>query len=121
MHAQPRWWPRVDRVEGVNPQGFTQVMHTKAGRPVRADHRFTGQDEPYVRSWAQEIEGTPFERVLRAAHTTVRVAEDGDGARVTLELQQKMRGMSSFGGFLVRRAMRQTLDAALDGLEPLFG
>lgn len=118
VHAQARWWPRVARVEGVTPEGFTQVMQTKSGRPVRVDQRFVAQDEPYVRSWTQEIEDTPFERVLRAAQTTIRVEPDGqDAARVTLEQRQRMRGMSRFGGFLVRRATRQTLDTALDGLQ----
>lgn len=118
VHAQPRWWPRVSRVEAVSPQGFTQVMQTKTGRPVRADFRFCGQEEPYVRAWEQQLEGTPFDRVLRAASTTIRVAEDGEGqTRVTLEQRQKLRGMSRLGGFMVRRATRQILDAALDGLD----
>jgi uncharacterized protein YndB with AHSA1/START domain len=117
VHAQPRWWPRVGRVEGVTPQGFTQVLQTKTGRGVRADFRFVTQEEPYVRSWTQELAGTPFDRVLRSAQTTVRVSPEGDGAtRVELEQRQKLRGLSRFGGFLVRKATRQVLDEALDGL-----
>src|SRR5882757_9066969 len=90
VHSQPRWWPRVSRMEGVSPHGFTQVMQTKSGRAIRADFRFVSQDAPYTRVWAQELDGTPFERVLRASQTTVRVAAQGDDeTRVTLE--QKLR------------------------------
>lgn len=117
VHAQPRWWPRVARVEGVTPQGFTQVLQTKNGRGVRADFRFVTQEEPYVRSWTQELAGTPFERVLRSAQTTIRVSEAGEGAtKVELELRQKLRGLSRFGGFLVSGASRRLVDEALDGL-----
>jgi uncharacterized protein YndB with AHSA1/START domain len=120
VRAQSRWWPRVSRVEGVNPQGFTQVLKTASGRAVRADQRFVVQEAPYVLAWAQQVEGTPFEKVLKSAQTTVRVAaEDDDHARVTIELRQKMRGMSGFAPFLVTRAGRRQLDSALDGIQAL--
>jgi len=35
-HHMPRWWPGVDRMEGVEDDRFTQVFKTKRGRPVRA-------------------------------------------------------------------------------------
>lgn len=38
-HHMPRWWPRVLRVECVEDDGFTQVLTTDKGRPVRADFR----------------------------------------------------------------------------------
>jgi len=121
VRSQDEWWPRVARIEGVTPDGFTQVMQTKSGRPVRADFRFEKQDAPYVRVWTQRVEGSPFERVLRAARTTMRVEPAGDGAaRVTIEQRLKMRGFSRFGGVLVRRATRRVLGAALDGLEELL-
>jgi hypothetical protein len=36
---------------------------------------------------------------------------------VTLELRQRLRGISRFGGFLARRAGRQTLRDAMRELE----
>jgi hypothetical protein len=39
------------------------------------------------------------------------------GTRVTLELSQRARGWSRFGGVLLRRAAGKELDGALDGLE----
>ena len=38
-HHMPRWWPGVERMEGVEADRFTQVFKTKRGRPVRADFR----------------------------------------------------------------------------------
>ena len=39
---------------------------------------------------------------------------------MTLEVRQKLRGLSRFGGFLVKRATRRQLDEALDALERLL-
>jgi len=84
---------------------------------VRADYRLTEIREPAEIAWSQDVEGTPFERVLVGSLTTVRVrAVDGGGARVELELRQQLRGFARFGGYLVRRATRRTLDEALDTL-----
>ena len=45
---------------------------------------------------------------------------EGDGStRVTLEQEQKLRGMARLGGVMVRRAARRALDGALEGLESL--
>jgi hypothetical protein len=108
----------VSRVEAVTPQGFTQVLKTSSGRAVRADQRFVVQEQPYVLAWTHQVEGTPFEPVLRSAKTTLRVVPDGEErSRVTIELRQQMRGLSRLAPFLVRRASRRLLDGALDGLE----
>jgi uncharacterized protein YndB with AHSA1/START domain len=117
-HALPRWWPRVERVEGVSPRKFTQVLRTPRGRAVRADFRVTEQDQGRRRVWRQELAGSPFERILTSSVTELRVAPSGDGeAAVTLEVRQRLRGMSRFGGFMARRAAKKTLREALDGLE----
>jgi uncharacterized protein YndB with AHSA1/START domain len=116
-HHLPRWWPRVGRVEGVDADRWTQVFMTKKGRPVRADYRLVASEPPQRREWRQEIEDSPFERVLHEAVTEVRLEPDGRAAtRVTIELRQRMRGMSRLGGFMVRRATRRVLDEALEGL-----
>jgi hypothetical protein len=39
------------------------------------------------------------------------------GTRVTVALDQKLKGYSRTGGFLLRRATRKRLDEALEGLD----
>src|SRR5437588_11783192 len=78
-HHMPRWWPGVDRMEGVEGDHFTQVLKTKRGRPVRADFHVLRSDPPWTRSWEQEVAGTPFERVLDAAVIEVRLEPAPEG------------------------------------------
>jgi uncharacterized protein YndB with AHSA1/START domain len=115
-HHMPRWWPGVERMEGVESDRFTQVFKTKRGRPVRADFRVVQSEPPTTRSWAQEVAGTPFERVLSASLIEVRLDPVPAGTEVTISQQQKLRGYSRTGGFMLRRATRSKLDEALDGL-----
>jgi carbon monoxide dehydrogenase subunit G len=114
---QGRWWPKVARVEGVQPGAFTRVYTTAKGKPVRADFRVTEIDEPHRRRWTQVVEGTPFERFLHASEEVAVVEPADGGTSVTLEVRQRLRGLSRLGGFLVKRATRRQLDEALDGLE----
>jgi hypothetical protein len=109
----------VQRVEGVDRDHFTEVLGTDAGRSIRADFRVVESRAPEVRRWAQDLEGSPFERLLRSAETEVRLAPDGAGTRVTVTLRQRLRGVGAFGGFMVRRANRRIADEALERLERL--
>jgi carbon monoxide dehydrogenase subunit G len=125
-HHFPRWWPGVVRVEGVRPSRFTQVYTSKRGRAVRMDFCLLGSEAPGEDDggrlvFAQEIEGTPFERVLREAVTEVALEPGRGGTRVTIEQRQKLRGYSRTGGLMLRRAARKRLDEALDGLERACG
>jgi uncharacterized protein YndB with AHSA1/START domain len=120
-HHMPRWWPGVDRMEGVEDERFTQVLKTKRGRPVRADFRVIRSEPPSAQSWAQEVAGTPFERVLSESVVEVRLEPAADGTEVTIFQQQKLRGYSRTGGFLLRRATDSKLNEALDGLARLCG
>jgi uncharacterized protein YndB with AHSA1/START domain len=115
-HHMPRWWPGVERMEGVEADRFTQVFKTQRGRPVRADFRVLESTPPTTRSWEQEVAGTPFERVLSSSVIEVSLAPAGEGTEVTISHQQKLRGYSRTGGFLLRRATASKLDEALDGL-----
>jgi carbon monoxide dehydrogenase subunit G len=117
---QARWWPKVTRVEGVQPGAFTRVYTTSKGKPIRADFHVTEVDEPYRRRWTQLVDGTPFERFMRASEEVVTLEPAGDGTSVTIEVRQKLHGLSRLGGLLVRRATRKQLDAALDALEELL-
>ena len=117
----PRWWPRVERVESADGRGFTEVLRSDKGALVRADFRLLERREPELVRWAQEVEGTPFERLLASSETRVVLAADGGGTRVELRLAQKLRGVARLGGFLVGRAARRQLDDALEGLQRLHG
>lgn len=122
-HHLPRWWPRVKRVENV--QGapgdrrsrWTAVLETDGGRSVRADFRCTSAavNERFI--WAQEIEGTPFEKILSSADTEVRMQPAQGGTEVTVALRRSLRGMSRLGAPMMRRATAKTLTEALDGLD----
>jgi uncharacterized protein YndB with AHSA1/START domain len=118
-----RWWPKVMRVEGVQERRrgagtvWTKVLETRAGRGVRADFRCLYSKEPNSLAWEQEIEGSPFAKVLRSSVTTITLADAQGGTSVTLDIEQRLRGLSRLGGFMVSRATRGQLDEALDGLE----
>ncbi|HEX2412849.1 MAG TPA: SRPBCC domain-containing protein [Solirubrobacteraceae bacterium] len=115
--ALARWWPRVERVKAITPDGWTTVLRSDRGRAVRADWRLDGQEVLRRRAWTQEIEGTPFAKVLAERRVEVVLEEASDGTQVTLELRQRGRGMARFGRFMLRRAARRELAAALDRLE----
>lgn len=118
-------------MEAVEGHAFTEVLKTAKGKLVRADFTFIEVDESQRRlTWSQELEGSPFERLLASSETEVQLVAKGQGTDVRLELRQAMAGFHSgpagstwagffphFGGFLVRRAASATLRDALAGLE----
>ena len=119
-HHFPRWWPGVVRMEGVGPNGFTQVFTTKKGRAVRVDFRVLESETERRHCWQQEITGTPFERVLTESVTKLTLEPVPSGTLVTVEQQQKLKGYSRTGGLMLRRATNKRLDEALATLAQLF-
>jgi uncharacterized protein YndB with AHSA1/START domain len=114
---EPRWWPRVQRVEGVSKRGWTSVLISKRGATVRVDWVVEDARRPEWRRWAQELAGTAFERVFARNAIEAALERQPDGAtRVTLTYDQQVRGMARLLPFIVRRPMRRQLDAALAGL-----
>jgi hypothetical protein len=114
-------------MESVEPDRWTEVLMTRKGRPVRMDFELisseppgAGADPPGRRVFTQEIDGTPFERVLGEAITEIVLEPAEAGTRVTIALSQKLRGYSRTGGFLLRRATRAKLDDALQELERIL-
>jgi uncharacterized protein YndB with AHSA1/START domain len=118
-HALPRWWPRVERVESVDADAWTSVLRSARGAAVRADYQVEAHEPPRLRAWAQQLEGSPFERLLRSHRTEVALADAGAGTEVTLTVEQRPRGTARLGGFMVKRATARSLDQALDALEAL--
>jgi uncharacterized protein YndB with AHSA1/START domain len=118
-HHMPRWWPGVDRVEGVDDDRFTQVFTSKRGRAVRMDFQVLASEAPWRRCWSQDVEGTPFERVLGESVIEVVLEPVDGGTQVTIVQRQKLRGYSKTGGFLLRRATRSKLREALESLEQI--
>jgi uncharacterized protein YndB with AHSA1/START domain len=112
----PRWWPGVQRVEDVDPEGFTEVLESKNGKTVRAAFTVVEQTSPERCRWRRKFSGTGFERILRRAEVTIELssetqaAPDGVSTRVTLTLRQ-LAGVQGLG--TVRRAGRAELDQAL--------
>lgn len=115
-HHLPRWWPGVVRVEEASALAWTKVLTTDKGKTIRADFTREAAEEPRRLVWRQELLESPFERILREAKVEVGLEPDDGGTRVSLTAVRKLRGISRFGGFLVRRATRRQLDEALDGL-----
>jgi uncharacterized protein YndB with AHSA1/START domain len=118
-HHQPRWWPGVDRVEGVEAHRFTQVLRTRRGRPVRVDYAIMDGHAPELAVWRQELEGSPFARVLSEAEVRITLAGTGDTASttlVTITHSQRLRGSNRTGGWMLARATRKRLDEALSAL-----
>lgn len=116
-----RWWPGISRMESVTEQRFTQVLRTRRGKPVRADFRVVVSDRPWNRTWAQELKGTPFARVLRESTIELRLEPADGGTLVTVTQHQKLRGYSITGGIMIRRATTAKLAEALDGLARITG
>ena len=122
-HHLPRWWPRTLRVEDVRTvQGgrrsrWTTVLGTKRGRGVRADYRCSGATAGERYEWEQEIDGTPFEKILRFARLEIQLQDRAGETSVTLASKERLRGLSRLGSPMMRRATRRRLEEALDGIE----
>jgi uncharacterized protein YndB with AHSA1/START domain len=112
-----RWWPRTERVEAVSERGWTSVLATPRGREVRADYTVTESTPPTVRRWSLEVDGSPFAGLFAAAETELRLHPAGDATDVALVLREQPRGWARFGGLVLRRAAKRTLDEALVALD----
>lgn len=115
-HHQPRWWPGVERMEGVDGARFTQVLRSRRGRPVRADFTIVELEPERRVAWEQELAGSPFARVLERSLVTLELESAPEGTRVSLAHEQTLRGTSRTGGWMLRRATARRLDEALAGL-----
>jgi uncharacterized protein YndB with AHSA1/START domain len=126
-YHRARWWPKVTRVEDVqeptpgSARQWTDVLTTASGKGVRAQFRCLWSRELEGYAWEQQIEETPFAKVLKSSSVSVGLEDRDDGTCVTIEADQQLRGMSRLGGFMLRRATAAQLDEALAGLEQAVG
>ncbi len=145
-HHLPRWWPRVERVEGVQGALFTEVLRSGSGQRVRADFEIVKRDEREMRMvFEQQVAGTPFARVLSASVTEVHVQprmgmNDSAATEVSITLAQTPHGwfggasanqpagfpmlnglFARLGSPMMRKAAINTVKEALDGLDRISG
>jgi uncharacterized protein YndB with AHSA1/START domain len=121
-HHLPRWWPQVQRVEEVTGDAWTKVLRTPKGKTVRADYTRVEWRPPTMIVWRQEVEESPFERLLAEATTELELEpEPGGGTRVRLTLNQRPRGWARFSPFQLRAAAARQAEGALEGLAGLAG
>src|SRR5918992_128569 len=123
-YHMPRWWPRCVRVEdvaggaGAKRTRWTAVMETEKGRSVRADFRCVSAAEHRRYAWDQELEGTPFERILQSSSVQIDLEPDGGGeTRISVRAEQRLRGLSRLGSPMMRTGTGRNLEAAIDGIE----
>jgi uncharacterized protein YndB with AHSA1/START domain len=124
-YNMPRWWPRCVRVEdvvgdaGARRARWTAVMQTEKGRGVRADYRCVSAAERERYAWEQEVEGTPFERILRSSNVQIELEPEdgGERARISVRAEQRLRGLSRLGSPMMRTGTGRNLEAAIDGIE----
>jgi uncharacterized protein YndB with AHSA1/START domain len=118
----PAWWPGVSRVEEASREAWTTVLISPKGKSVRADYTLVEAVEPEWLRWRQEVEESPFERLLSESTTEVALEPDpGGGTRVRLTLDQRPRGWARFSPFQLRAAARRQAEGALEGLAELLG
>ena len=111
------WWPGVTRVEEASPHAWTTVLTSPRGKQVRADYTRAEFDPPRRMSWRQELEESPFERILRESVTTVDLEPENETATaVELTVRQRARGFGRFGYLQLRRAAARQLEEALGSL-----
>jgi uncharacterized protein YndB with AHSA1/START domain len=116
----PLWWPGVTRVEEATPEAWTIVLSSPKGKSVRVDYTRVDINEGRRLVWRQEVEDSPFERILAAASTEIVVEPADEGTRVIVALDQHPRGWARFAPLQFRGAGKRQVKGAVEGLEAVF-
>jgi uncharacterized protein YndB with AHSA1/START domain len=114
------WWPGVTRVEDATATAWTTVLSSPKGKAVRADFTREAAEEGRRLVWRQEVEESPFERILASATTEIALEPAGGGTKVAIALDQRPRGWARFAPLQFRAAGVRQVRGAADGLEALF-
>jgi uncharacterized protein YndB with AHSA1/START domain len=117
----PQWWPGVTRVEEATEDAWTTVLASPKGKSVRIDYSRVEAERERRLVWRQEVEESPFERILASATTEVSLALEPHGTRVTVSLDQRPRGWARFAPLQFRAAGRRQVRGAVEGLVSVFG
>jgi uncharacterized protein YndB with AHSA1/START domain len=121
-HRLPAWWPGVTRVEEVSPQAWTKVLQSAGGKAVRADFTRLEAEEPVRLSWRQELDETPFERLLNSSVTEIGLEPAAAGETVVrIAIEHRPRGWARLSPFQMRAAATRQAEGALDGLALVVG
>ena len=114
----PAWWPVVARVEEATPQAWTTVLTSSRGKAVRADFTRVESEPPRRVAWRQEVEESPFERILSESLTSLELtADDEESTTVELTVRHRPRGLARFGFLQLRLAALRQVEGALEALE----
>jgi uncharacterized protein YndB with AHSA1/START domain len=116
-----QWWPGVTRVEEATDDAWTTVLASPKGKSVRIDYSRVEAERERRLVWRQEVEESPFERILASATTEIALAPEPSGTRVTISLDQRPRGWARFAPLQFRAAGRRQVRGAVEGLESVFG
>jgi uncharacterized protein YndB with AHSA1/START domain len=117
----PQWWPGVTRVEEASADAWTTVLSSPKGKSLRVDYSRVEAEPERRMVWRQEVEESPFERILASATTEIALAEDAGGTRVTVSLDQRPRGWARFAPLQFRAAGKRQVEGAVEGLDAVFG
>jgi uncharacterized protein YndB with AHSA1/START domain len=112
----PAWWPGVTRVEEATATSWTTVLTSAKGKSVRADFSRLAAEPGRRLVWRQEVDASPFERILKESVTAVELAPAAGGTTVALTVNHRPRGLARLGFFQMRAAAAKQVRTALDGL-----
>jgi uncharacterized protein YndB with AHSA1/START domain len=116
----PAWWPGVARVEEATPEAWTTVLKSDKGKSVRADYTRV-EARPHRRLvWRQEVDETPFERILAESTTEIELSPEDERTLVSLAVRNRARGWARLSPLQMRAATTRQVEGALDGLAALF-
>ena len=117
----PQWWPGVSRVEEASRTAWTKVLRSPKGKIVRADYSLIEAEEERRLKWRQELDESPFERILAESTTEIVLAPEDGGTRVSVAMSHRARGWARFSPFQLRSAAARQVEGALEGLERATG
>jgi len=118
----PAWWPGVTRVEEATERHWTTVLTSAKGKTVRADFSRVEAEPRRRLVWRQEVDESPFERILTESVTALELApSEAGGTTVALTVRHSPRGLARLGFFQMRAAAAKQVRGALDGLEAAMG